>query len=172
MKTHLYCAGSPAFACFPLSVCGIQNHRFHFCLWFLINPSFLCIQMTWLLGPSPLAVCPTPSLNFFHFIFVAGILYSVIFCCLCHTVPLCATLFLFFLIPHWVLFSLKTWWPFCVIAVDDSLGFLPTFGPCFVNLYGSPREFSAFNDPHEMLNLGKVHPSFCFLSVFIGLLCC
>uniref|UniRef100_A0A8C9X1M2 Dysferlin, limb girdle muscular dystrophy 2B (autosomal recessive) n=1 Tax=Sander lucioperca TaxID=283035 RepID=A0A8C9X1M2_SANLU len=41
------------------------------------------------------------------------------------------------------------------IDVDDSLGFLPTFGPCFVNLYGSPREFSAFNDPHEALNLGK-----------------
>uniref|UniRef100_A0A8C9X023 Dysferlin, limb girdle muscular dystrophy 2B (autosomal recessive) n=1 Tax=Sander lucioperca TaxID=283035 RepID=A0A8C9X023_SANLU len=39
--------------------------------------------------------------------------------------------------------------------LDDSLGFLPTFGPCFVNLYGSPREFSAFNDPHEALNLGK-----------------
>uniref|UniRef100_A0A8C9WVR4 Dysferlin, limb girdle muscular dystrophy 2B (autosomal recessive) n=1 Tax=Sander lucioperca TaxID=283035 RepID=A0A8C9WVR4_SANLU len=37
----------------------------------------------------------------------------------------------------------------------DFLGFLPTFGPCFVNLYGSPREFSAFNDPHEALNLGK-----------------
>lgn len=41
-------------------------------------------------------------------------------------------------------------------AVDDSLGFLPTFGPCFVNLYGSAREFTAFNDPHEALNLGKV----------------
>ncbi|XP_056156157.1 dysferlin [Lampris incognitus] len=41
------------------------------------------------------------------------------------------------------------------IEVDDSLGFLPTFGPCFVNLYGSPREFTAFNDPHEALNLGK-----------------
>ncbi|XP_056883020.1 dysferlin isoform X2 [Takifugu flavidus] len=40
-------------------------------------------------------------------------------------------------------------------GMDDSLGFLPTFGPCFVNLYGSPREFSAFNDPHEVLNLGK-----------------
>uniref|UniRef100_A0A8D3CGY4 Dysferlin, limb girdle muscular dystrophy 2B (autosomal recessive) n=1 Tax=Scophthalmus maximus TaxID=52904 RepID=A0A8D3CGY4_SCOMX len=35
------------------------------------------------------------------------------------------------------------------------LGFLPTFGPCFVNLYGSQREFTAFNDPHEALNLGK-----------------
>ncbi|XP_061566584.1 dysferlin isoform X7 [Cololabis saira] len=41
------------------------------------------------------------------------------------------------------------------IDVDDSLGFLPTFGPCFVNLYGSPREFTAFHDPHETLNLGK-----------------
>ncbi|XP_061664091.1 dysferlin isoform X2 [Syngnathoides biaculeatus] len=40
------------------------------------------------------------------------------------------------------------------IAVDDALGFLPTFGPCFVNLYGSPREFSTFTDPHEALNLG------------------
>uniref|UniRef100_UPI0037E767B9 dysferlin n=1 Tax=Semicossyphus pulcher TaxID=241346 RepID=UPI0037E767B9 len=40
-------------------------------------------------------------------------------------------------------------------GIDDSLGFLPTFGPCFVNLYGSPREFTAFNDPHETLNLGK-----------------
>uniref|UniRef100_A0A665VMF8 Dysferlin, limb girdle muscular dystrophy 2B (autosomal recessive) n=1 Tax=Echeneis naucrates TaxID=173247 RepID=A0A665VMF8_ECHNA len=45
--------------------------------------------------------------------------------------------------------------PLCVFAVDDSLGFLPTFGPCFVNLYGSPREFTAFNDPHEALNFGK-----------------
>uniref|UniRef100_A0A3B3B6L5 Dysferlin, limb girdle muscular dystrophy 2B (autosomal recessive) n=1 Tax=Oryzias melastigma TaxID=30732 RepID=A0A3B3B6L5_ORYME len=41
------------------------------------------------------------------------------------------------------------------IDVDDSLGFLPTFGPCFVNLYGSPREFTTFHDPHEALNLGK-----------------
>ncbi|XP_015245923.1 PREDICTED: dysferlin isoform X3 [Cyprinodon variegatus] len=40
-------------------------------------------------------------------------------------------------------------------GIDDSLGFLPTFGPCFVNFYGSPREFTAFNDPHEALNLGK-----------------
>ncbi|XP_072232871.1 dysferlin isoform X1 [Leuresthes tenuis] len=40
-------------------------------------------------------------------------------------------------------------------GIDDSLGFLPTFGPCFVNLYGSLREFTAFSDPHEALNLGK-----------------
>uniref|UniRef100_A0AAZ3SRM9 C2 domain-containing protein n=1 Tax=Oncorhynchus tshawytscha TaxID=74940 RepID=A0AAZ3SRM9_ONCTS len=42
-----------------------------------------------------------------------------------------------------------------ISTVDDSLGFLPTFGPCYVNLYGSLREFTAFNDPHEALNLGK-----------------
>uniref|UniRef100_A0A671VAC8 Dysferlin, limb girdle muscular dystrophy 2B (autosomal recessive) n=1 Tax=Sparus aurata TaxID=8175 RepID=A0A671VAC8_SPAAU len=41
------------------------------------------------------------------------------------------------------------------IDVDDTLGFLPSFGPCFVNMYGSPREFTAFNDPHEVLNIGK-----------------
>ncbi|KAJ8268835.1 hypothetical protein COCON_G00114420 [Conger conger] len=41
------------------------------------------------------------------------------------------------------------------IEVDDSLGFLPTFGPCFINLYGSPREFTAFSDPYEALNQGK-----------------
>ncbi|KAJ8392183.1 hypothetical protein AAFF_G00077510 [Aldrovandia affinis] len=39
--------------------------------------------------------------------------------------------------------------------MDDSLGFLPTFGPCYVNIYGSPREFTAFSDPYEGLNLGK-----------------
>ncbi|XP_019351178.2 dysferlin isoform X1 [Alligator mississippiensis] len=41
------------------------------------------------------------------------------------------------------------------LEVDDSLGFLPTFGPCYVNLYGSPREFTGFPDPYEELNLGK-----------------
>uniref|UniRef100_A0A4W4HDD8 C2 domain-containing protein n=1 Tax=Electrophorus electricus TaxID=8005 RepID=A0A4W4HDD8_ELEEL len=41
------------------------------------------------------------------------------------------------------------------MEVDDSLGFLPTFGPCYVNMYGSPREFNTFSDPHEALNLGK-----------------
>lgn len=36
------------------------------------------------------------------------------------------------------------------------MGFLPVFGPCFVNLYGSPREFSGLPDPYESLNYGKV----------------
>ncbi|VEL06769.1 unnamed protein product [Protopolystoma xenopodis] len=33
--------------------------------------------------------------------------------------------------------------------------FLPTFGPCFVNLYGSTREYSDLPDKLEELNLGK-----------------
>ncbi|XP_026633183.1 dysferlin isoform X1 [Microtus ochrogaster] len=41
------------------------------------------------------------------------------------------------------------------IEVDDNLGFLPTFGPCYVNLYGSPREFTGFPDPYVELNTGK-----------------
>ncbi|XP_069488392.1 dysferlin isoform X3 [Ambystoma mexicanum] len=41
------------------------------------------------------------------------------------------------------------------LEVDDALGFLPTFGPCFINLYGSPREFTGFPDPYEELNFGK-----------------
>uniref|UniRef100_A0A8C3SZQ8 Dysferlin n=1 Tax=Chelydra serpentina TaxID=8475 RepID=A0A8C3SZQ8_CHESE len=41
------------------------------------------------------------------------------------------------------------------VSVDDGLGFLPTFGPCYVNLYGSPREFTGFPDPYEELNMGK-----------------
>ncbi|XP_076821667.1 myoferlin-like isoform X3 [Clavelina lepadiformis] len=38
---------------------------------------------------------------------------------------------------------------------DDLEGFLPTFGPTFVNFYGSPREFSEISDPLDALNLGK-----------------
>uniref|UniRef100_A0A2I2Z8Z1 Dysferlin n=1 Tax=Gorilla gorilla gorilla TaxID=9595 RepID=A0A2I2Z8Z1_GORGO len=41
------------------------------------------------------------------------------------------------------------------IEVDDYLGFLPTFGPCYINLYGSPREFTGFPDPYAELNTGK-----------------
>uniref|UniRef100_A0A8C4XTU6 Dysferlin n=1 Tax=Falco tinnunculus TaxID=100819 RepID=A0A8C4XTU6_FALTI len=41
------------------------------------------------------------------------------------------------------------------LGLDDGLGFLPTFGPCYINLYGSPREFTGFPDPYETLNLGK-----------------
>uniref|UniRef100_A0A8C4RQZ0 Myoferlin n=1 Tax=Erpetoichthys calabaricus TaxID=27687 RepID=A0A8C4RQZ0_ERPCA len=38
---------------------------------------------------------------------------------------------------------------------ESEMGFLPAFGPCYVNLYGSPREFTGLLDPFEQLNLGK-----------------
>uniref|UniRef100_A0A8C0QUW0 Myoferlin n=1 Tax=Canis lupus dingo TaxID=286419 RepID=A0A8C0QUW0_CANLU len=35
------------------------------------------------------------------------------------------------------------------------VGFVPTFGPCYLNLYGSPREYTGFPDPYDELNTGK-----------------
>uniref|UniRef100_A0AAR2KUJ2 C2 domain-containing protein n=1 Tax=Pygocentrus nattereri TaxID=42514 RepID=A0AAR2KUJ2_PYGNA len=40
-------------------------------------------------------------------------------------------------------------------AGDSEVGFLPVFGPSYINLYGSPREFSGLPDPYEDLNYGK-----------------
>ncbi|CAK6964081.1 myoferlin-like [Scomber scombrus] len=38
---------------------------------------------------------------------------------------------------------------------ESEVGFLPVFGPSYINLYGSPREFSGLPDPYEDLNYGK-----------------
>lgn len=39
-------------------------------------------------------------------------------------------------------------------------GFMPTFGPCWVNLYGSTRDYSLF-DEHNDLNNGLVGDPMC-----------
>ncbi|XP_024152438.1 myoferlin isoform X2 [Oryzias melastigma] len=40
-------------------------------------------------------------------------------------------------------------------STASDVGFLPTFGPCFVNLYGSPREFGNLPDRFDELNCGN-----------------
>ncbi|CAF3822313.1 unnamed protein product [Adineta steineri] len=40
------------------------------------------------------------------------------------------------------------------VFIKDS-GFLPTFGPCWINLYGAPREYSDIPTALDQLNTGK-----------------
>ena len=42
------------------------------------------------------------------------------------------------------------------ISAGGEEGFLPAFGPCFVNIYGSPREFTDLPDKFDYLNMGLV----------------
>ncbi|XP_061186415.1 myoferlin-like isoform X3 [Saccostrea echinata] len=42
-----------------------------------------------------------------------------------------------------------------LISSSGGSGFLPTFGPSFVNFYGSTREYSDLPDEYDDLNLGK-----------------
>uniref|UniRef100_A0A452QDC3 Myoferlin n=1 Tax=Ursus americanus TaxID=9643 RepID=A0A452QDC3_URSAM len=45
--------------------------------------------------------------------------------------------------------------PLSRAATRQGVGFVPTFGPCYLNLYGSPREYTGFPDPYDELNTGK-----------------
>ena len=47
------------------------------------------------------------------------------------------------------------------ISAGGEEGFLPTFGPCFINVYGSPREFTDFPDKFDYLNKGLVRVGMC-----------
>ena len=51
----------------------------------------------------------------------------------------------------------RTHLPICrLIVMFPITDHPPTFGPCFVNFYGSPREFSDLGDAYEYLNEGVV----------------
>ena len=47
------------------------------------------------------------------------------------------------------------------------LGYLPRFGPCFVNFYGSTREYSDLPDTYEDLNVGIVSSRKCISKQYV-----
>ena len=47
-------------------------------------------------------------------------------------------------------------------------GFLPQFGPCFVNFYGSTREFTNLPDEHDDLNKGIVSNHVLFSYTYVA----
>ena len=53
-------------------------------------------------------------------------------------------------IVAWTIFFCSTYKPWFIVIHS---GFLPTFGPTFVNMYGSPRNYTMVNE-HSDLNSG------------------
>ena len=43
-----------------------------------------------------------------------------------------------------------------VSSLHLPVGFIPTFGPSFINMYGSPREMTGLFNKYEYLDKGKV----------------
>ena len=43
---------------------------------------------------------------------------------------------------------------------QDDVGFDPTFGPCFINFSGAPREITEYNERFQYLNDGWVPGKF------------